>query len=147
MAYTIQAIITSDSTSLGDLNERAIDLPQRLKIIPLNKELRQQFHIPWLPFTDEGFTESPTGIEQLGKMLSLEGCDVIYVEAELFGGNGMQAAIVWKGGIRTHGPVCGSSAINDALKLLGVSKGADIDEFEALELGRHRDTEEWIKQV
>ena len=123
MTYTIQAIITTDTTSLGDLTERAIDLPQRLKMIPLREGLRQQFQIPWLPFTDEGFTETPPGIEQLGSRLSLEGRAVIYVEAEFFGGDGSQAMIVWKGGVRTHGPICGSSAINEALPVTGRVEG------------------------
>ena len=148
MAYTIQALLTKDSPSLSDeFSTQAIDLPQGLKLLPLNETLRQEFDVPWLPFTDEGMTVVPSGLEQLGRDLSGEGRVVIYVEAEFFGGVGGQAMIAWKDGSRTHGPLCDPTAINEALKLLGVSKGSAVDEFAAVELNRYRDTEKWKKDV
>lgn len=35
-------------------------------------------------------------------------------------------------------------AVNRASRCLGVDRGDEFDEFEALGLGRHRGTEEWL---
>jgi hypothetical protein len=73
-----------------------------------------------------------------------------YLEAELFGGAGMQAAVVWSGGRVTLGPVdtdesgrLADGAFNVTLRHLGVARGAAIDEFSALGLGRYRETDDW----
>jgi len=36
-------------------------------------------------------------------------------------------------------------AINEALRALGVKASGMFDEFEAVGLGQHRDTDEWTK--
>ncbi|MER6666309.1 hypothetical protein ABT256_17340 [Amycolatopsis japonica] len=50
---------------------------------------------------------------------------VAYVEAEYFGGAGTQFAQVWEGGETILGPLY-------------------FDEFDAVGLGRHRSTDEWL---
>jgi hypothetical protein len=81
-----------------------------------------------------------------------------YVETDYFGGTGGQAAMVWARGCRVFGPVSTSNfrddervadpllegAINQAMRHLGVKRGAARDEFEALGLGRHRCNESWL---
>jgi hypothetical protein len=66
------------------------------------------------------------------------------MEAEYFGGEGEQAAILWQGGQRhfVSGPEYG--ALNKVLRALGVHPATSQDEFDAVDLGRHRHTEEWL---
>lgn len=78
-----------------------------------------------------------------------------YVQTEYTGGPGVQSAIVWDGGEVVFGPIATGDyvgedatprlerAINRALRLLGVSKGREIDEYAALDLGRHRLNDWW----
>lgn len=79
-----------------------------------------------------------------------------YVEADFFGGVGTQAAVVWDGGRLVLGPLSARLGpgrprprrawpINRALRTLGVRAGAHVDEFEAADLGRHRETEDWAE--
>jgi hypothetical protein len=85
---------------------------------------------------------------------------VAYLETDYFGGEGDQASIVWAAGqvvlgpLHTSrrwlneelvGPPPGQRAINQALRRLGVERGAAYDEFEALELGRLRSTDDWAR--
>jgi hypothetical protein len=88
---------------------------------------------------------------------------VAYLEAELFGGTGSQAAIVWHHGAVILGPMKydnepgGQSSyqvdglhtwpINSSLRLLGVQVSEDADEFDTVDLGRHRHTEEWTATI
>jgi hypothetical protein len=68
---------------------------------------------------------------------------VAYIEAEFFGGSGGQSAAVWSRGSETMPPIHSRDAINQALRFLGVQIGNAQDEFDALGLGRHRDTRHW----
>jgi hypothetical protein len=78
----------------------------------------------------------------------------------MFGGTGTQATVVWLNGEVWLGPATtqfgwpppnrSSSphwAFNQALRQLGVTRGAAFDEFEAAGLGRHRHTEDWAGDV
>ncbi|HEY6797991.1 MAG TPA: hypothetical protein VI248_25220 [Kineosporiaceae bacterium] len=81
---------------------------------------------------------------------------IAYVEAEFAHGLGSQAAIVWSDGQIALGPLheddeqaasrrvpLGQWPVNRALRHLSVQSGTCPDEFEALRLGRHRDTDSW----
>jgi hypothetical protein len=95
------------------------------------------------------------GVEALARRVSHTG-PIAYLEAEMFGGTGTQATVVWLNGEIWLGPATtqfgwpppdrASSphwAFNQALRQLGVTRGAAYDEFEAVNLGRHRHTEDW----
>jgi hypothetical protein len=95
------------------------------------------------------------GVEALARRVSHTG-PIAYLEAEMFGGTGTQATVVWLNGEVWLGPATtqfgwpppdrASSphwAFNQALRQLGVTRGAAYDEFEAVNLGRHRHTEDW----
>ncbi len=71
---------------------------------------------------------------------------IAYVEAESFGGSGMQAATVWDAGTVVLDPFVDDEAINEALRTIGVTRGLH-DEFDALDLGRHRFTGEWVPET
>lgn len=81
---------------------------------------------------------------------------IAYLEAEFFAGPGTQAAVVWDDGRVVLGPLqhdgddpapeqppMSDWPINTALRRLGVRAGEGSDEFDALDLGRHRSTEGW----
>jgi hypothetical protein len=87
---------------------------------------------------------------------------IAYVEGETFGGEGTQSAAVWDQGELLLGPLftCDveddvedgfvwtsdsrQSAINVALRALGVDRGAAADEYAALGLHLKRKTEDWL---
>jgi hypothetical protein len=86
----------------------------------------------------------PGSIEALGEAVAKEG-PVAYVEAEFFGGTGTQACVTWEKGGKASAALIDSSAINTALRFLGVEVGDSYDEFDALRLGLFRRTEEWLE--
>ena len=73
---------------------------------------------------------------------------VAYVTADYFGGMGDQAAAVWGPNGYLLEPVIDTDVentgpINQALRLLGVVTNGDEDEFDTVDLGRHRDND-WV---
>ena len=95
------------------------------------------------------------GVETIARQVSHTG-PIAYLEAEMFGGTGTLATVVWLNGEVWLGPATtqfgwpppdrASSprwAFNQALRRIGVTRGAAFDEFEAAGLGRHRHTEDW----
>jgi hypothetical protein len=69
---------------------------------------------------------------------------VAYVEAEYWAGSGVQAAVVFEAGKVVCGPrKADIGPISDALRALGASREAAVDEFAAVGLGQHRRTEDW----
>ncbi len=99
--------------------------------------------IPVLPLLSKGATALPAIIADLCHHLSKNG-KVVYVEAEFFGGEGSQACSLWEKGAMINNPQRDLHAINIALQFLGVDKGKNFDEFEALDLGKFRKTEDWL---
>jgi hypothetical protein len=94
-------------------------------------------------------------VEAIARQVSHTG-PIAYLEAEMFGGAGTQATVVWLNGEVWRGPATtrfgwpppdrASSphwAFNQALRQLGVTRGAAFDEFDAAGLGRHRHTGDW----
>lgn len=144
MSYVLQAILgdAADLKICSAIGGPLIDLPQEKALIPLTERVRAAHEIPLCPLTGENEDECelPSAIELLVASAKKK---IAYVEAEFFGGDGTQAAAVWEEGSLIFGPVVANNAINQALRLLGVSKHEHLDEFAALSLGRHRDTEEW----
>ena len=141
--YTLQAIL--GHAGVFEANRlvacRVVRLGQGMAIIPLAEGARLANGIPLLPLTDGGEAAAPESIVAICRALSARG-RLAYVEAEFFGGKGTQACVLAKEG-EVEVPYVGGGAINRALQFLGVARGQATDEFEALSLGRHRDTEEW----
>jgi hypothetical protein len=78
-----------------------------------------------------------------------------YVEAEFWGGTGMQASLVFEGGRVVLGPTVADKSINKALRKLGVSdEPAGIvhglplipgkDPFDMVGLSRYRSVQAWL---
>ncbi|RSN64941.1 hypothetical protein DMH01_00595 [Amycolatopsis sp. WAC 04182] len=137
--YCLQAVLVTESAR-GELLDaiggaRLVSLDRSLSLMPLPEAL-----------LDDG--ELRTVLAECS-----EHGAVAYVEAEYFGGVGTQSAQVWDGGETVLGPLhlaegepapAGGSPISQALRRLGVVKGDHFDEFDAVGLGRHRDTRDWL---
>jgi hypothetical protein len=141
MGYTLQAFIgeATEAKSAAPSDAVIVELPQSKALIPLTESIREEHDISFLPLTDEGSDDVPTAVHEFAARAK----KIAYVEAEFFGGAGTQAAAVWEEGRLVFGPIVADDAINQALRMLGVAKKEHFDEFEALNLGRHRDTDEW----
>jgi hypothetical protein len=146
MSYTLQALIADEVAIRKTAPPDAIvvPLPQGKAMIPFSDELREAYDISFLPLTDEGAPEVPGGIAAIAEAIAKAG-RVAYVEAEFFGGDGTQACVTWDATPRASQPLVDAGAINAALRFLGVNVGDHHDEFDALGLGRHRTTEEWLQ--
>lgn len=146
MAYTLQALIADEAVISSAVPPTAIlvQLPQGKAMIPLSDGLREAYDIPFLPLTAEGAEETPDGLTTIAEAIAKAG-KVVYVEAEYFGGDGVQASIAWEATLQATRPLVHASAINSALQFLGVKVGDHRDEFDAIGLGKHRDTNDWIE--
>ncbi len=71
---------------------------------------------------------------------------VAYIETEYFGGAGCQAAAVWESGrIILEPQQADIGPIDDALRLLGITRTETQDEFDVAGLARYRATEDWLR--
>ncbi len=110
-------------------------------MIPMTNELFEE--IGGDGEVDTFYKFSPA-VEDWAKRLSQDS-PIAYVEAEYFGGVGGQSSVAWARGLRVLEPIHAADAINQALKILGVSvAGFAGDEFDAVGLGKHRETESWF---
>lgn len=142
MAYTLQALIGNQGTFRDALPAglRVVALDSKVEMVPLDGAALKAYSIPFLPLTDGG-ADLPAELLSLCVPLSAER-PVAYVEAEFFGGDGTQACVLLHSGNVVSVSVS-PSAINEALRWLDVGKGEAFDEFEAVGLGQHRETESW----
>jgi hypothetical protein len=147
MTYMLQAIVGTRETMDAGSPEGlvTIDLTGALKLAPLTSEVRKRYDIPVFPLTDEGLETLPQSVESLCLQLSRHGL-VAYLEAEFWGGSGMQAHALFKDGVSLGPAVIGEHAINQALRSFGVSPGSHHDEFAAVGLGRYRNTDDWARR-
>ncbi|RSM63494.1 hypothetical protein DMH03_16060 [Amycolatopsis sp. WAC 01376] len=146
--YSLQAVIVTESARDELLDSiqgaRLVALGQHLSLLPLTEVLVDA----GVPAFGEFWT-APAGFDRLLAECSRRGA-VAYVEAEYFGGTGTQSVQVWDGGETVLGPLhsaeddSGGSPISQALRWLGVVKGDHFDEFDAVGLGRHRYTGDWV---
>ena len=113
-------------------------------MLPFTDVFLEQHKITSLPLTDEGLADLPENIKSLCKNLSINN-KLAYIEAEFFGGTGTQVCSVFINGNMDIAPIISESAINQALKILGVTKNSNFDEFDALGLNTERDTNKWAK--
>jgi hypothetical protein len=148
----LEAVI-ADEAVLRRLAEGAgiVALHGPLSMLPMTDEYFDAVSVPGAPEL-EGFWKAPAGFgSSLGACSGLG--PVAYVEADYFGGAGTQSAQVWHRGTVVLGPLrvavgerppSAGSPISQALRALGVRRGRHLDEFDAVRLGRYRQTEEWL---
>ncbi|MEU8611429.1 hypothetical protein AB0C29_25920 [Actinoplanes sp. NPDC048791] len=151
MGYTLEAFI-GDPGVLRPVVDRwpvaaLVPLSAGLSLIPMTDEL---FDAAGGGPTSEalGFWKLPAGFEPE----RVAGA-VAYVEAEFFGGVGTQRAALWMSGRLALGPLFvgedehfapAGSPISQVLARLGAGREGHHDEFDAIGLGRHRHTEDWL---
>jgi hypothetical protein len=145
MAYTLQAILARSGTLSEPLLDqlKLVRLLGGVDLIPLGRDALKAYALPFLPLTDEGHQDLPSTLAKLCERLSVQG-QVAYVEAEVFGGAGTQAHALYSAGKAVGPVVVSDSAINEALRHIGVVKRGATDEFDAIGLGQHRDTDGWL---
>ncbi len=146
--YVIEAIIGREKTLRENVgkyrNARVIPLSQGLALIPIVDELVEEIgsndgECP------EGFSKLSLCIRKWAEHFAKHGT-VAYVEAEFFGGVGTQSAIAWHEGRQALQVRFAQDAINQALKLMGVTiMEPATDEFDSIGLGSHRSTERWLE--
>jgi len=144
MAYVLNALVAGDGVLDGH-GLVLVSLPQSKWLAPLTDEFWRRLGCdsqPLLSASDEASSEW-TRVAAVVAHISTHG-RVAYLEAEFFGGTGDQASAVWDRGELVLGPTVAPSAINHALGSIGVSPGSS-DEFDALELGRFRSTDDWLR--
>jgi hypothetical protein len=153
--YRLQAVIAAEQV-LRDLagafeDAHIVSLGQCLSLLPMTDALFDAVTVAGTPRLD-GFWKAPAGFGRTLAACSVNG-PVAYVEAEYFGGTGEQSAMVWDAGqvvlahlhLAEKAPIPAvGTPISQALRRLGVAKGDHHDEFDAVGLGRHRDTEDWL---
>lgn len=156
VGFRLQAVIAREHVLrelAGHVPEaRIVALGQHLSLLPMTDEYHDAIAISGAPKID-AFWRAPAGFAHALIACSATG-SVAYVEAEYFGGTGTQAAQVWLAGKVTLGPLSHDgnepfsatepSPISQALRQLGAVAGGHFDEFGAVGLGRHRDTEDWL---
>ena len=148
MAYTLEAIIARPSVlekaSFGFADSKIVLLTSEAAIFPVTQAFYDRFlqTSPREAFSD-CFHYLSYPLAAICSSLSEFGA-VAYVEAEFFGGMGQQAAVVWEDQQVVLGPLEDADAINKALRLLGIKRGRGGDEFDAVDLGKHRETTEWL---
>ena len=153
--YRLQAVIVTESACRELIasvrSARLVPLDRKLSLLPVTDGL---FGGVVLAEADE-FWEVPEEIARVLAPCSAQGA-VAYVEAEYFGGAGTQCAQAWDGGQTVLGPLrqaeddpdpLAGRPISRVLRRLGVVKGDHFDEFAAVGLGRHRDTEDWLSDA
>lgn len=143
MGYQLQAIVGKQETlthgAAAFRQARVVPLTQGFALIPLTDELYDEIGEGGAV---ERFAKLSPGVEAWGHRLSAS-APVAYLEAEFFGGIGGQSSVGWAHGSRVLGPLHSPTAINEALRRLGVQADGARDEFEAVGLGRHRNTADW----
>lgn len=155
MGSSIQALVAHSSDVLAPIamaiGSRCLDLPQGLTLVPLTEDVMPD---DWQD-AFEDFSYLPLEIAEAAQQASTGGA-IAYLEAETFAGQGIQRAVVWRGGATVWGPrhTCDleadargelvwepsqvDTAVNAALREVGVDRGDDIDEYAALGLHLQR---------
>ncbi|WP_290051899.1 hypothetical protein [Amycolatopsis solani] len=155
MGYQLQGAIATEPVlrKLAGTAEDAclVPLTQHLCLLPITDALFDAVTVAGAAKLDV-FWKAPAGFGRALAACSTGG-PVTYVEADYFGGSGTQSAQVWDGGQVVLGPLhlatgkpipAEGSPISRALRWHGVVKGEHFDEFDAVGLGRHRETGDWL---
>lgn len=149
MTYILQAFITkkSNHSNLTDFYETAtaVDIGHELSLIPFTTELFDEIN---------KLTESkPIGkFDYLTENIEVELLKQIgdvkfaYIEADYFGGEGGQIAVIWEEQKRIYLTEWGDCEINKVLKNFGIIAEDGKDEFDTVGLGQNRRTNEWLNE-
>lgn len=154
MTYCLRASIASESVLRGQVRKlphaSVVSIGYDLAIIPVTNDVIKAASAGSSMMA--GFLYLS---EELGRIFSSWSTSgqIAYVEAEYFGGVGEQHVQMWDSGVVVLGPLhLGEdesiaplgSPISQVLRRLGIDKATHFDEFDAVGLGRHQDTQDWL---
>jgi hypothetical protein len=154
--YCLEAVIAAEQSLIrltSAIEEaRLVSLGQDLALLPMTNAFIDTVTTPGPAPRTDGFWKLPAGFEPTLAAWSAH-APMAYVEAEFFGGTGEQHAQVWDNGavvlgplhLRESEPLPTGTPISWALCRLGVTKGNHHDEFDAIGLGRCRNTGNWLR--
>ncbi|MBK8691817.1 MAG: hypothetical protein IPN17_05800 [Deltaproteobacteria bacterium] len=147
MAYVISGVIARRETLATAVGLVVVELRAGMALAPLARSFWEERGVASLPLIDAMERGADVGEEfwrvaEMFAQLSLRS-PVAYVEAEIWAGEGTQASVVWREGVSHGRPLYAPDAISLALEEIGV-QALGSDEFDALDLGRHRSVEAWL---
>lgn len=156
MGYDLRAVVAQRDAAghfakavAGDV----VDLNQGFALVPITDEVfdglgggEERRYSEAFGYLSQAIVDSAAAASRYSPLA--------YVEVDLFGGSGIQAAVVWRGGQAAVSPLVtqlpspphtrGNWAVNVALREIGVQAANAIDEFEAVGLdGGPRHIEDW----
>ena len=148
MGYTLRAFIgriIDLQVIVGTYNSaKIVNTGQDISIIPMTEELFDEINNFKSSKDINSFMFLTDNIER--EIFKIIGTNCIgYVEADYFGGQGEQVGILWKGNQRHKVFNKTQSAINCILRHFGVISAIGKDEFDTINLGRHRETNDWLE--
>jgi hypothetical protein len=157
VSYELRALVAlhqAAAQTAAAAGVAAVELPQGYALVPVTPLAADRLGGAAKP-PGSGVRGLSSGVEALARKVS-HTSPIAYLEAEMFGGTGTQAMVVWRHGELSLGPVITQFrwpppdpaanqqwALNHALRELGVDRGSAFDEFDALNLGMHRRTQDW----
>lgn len=154
MAYHLRALVAETAllTKLAKpAGVRVVELTKDLSLIPLTEA--QEAKVP-----GKDGPAAYDGLKVTKKLVAWAAGapgTIAYIEAAYGAGKDYQAAVVWESGDVTAGPWKDGTAwdpredarerpVNGALRILGVRHGSEFnDEWDAVALARHTETEAW----
>jgi hypothetical protein len=124
----------------------AVPLEQEFSLFPLADKILTNLGIKY-PVDLVNSGKLPVEFTDLLARLSVV-CPLLCFETEYFGGTGNQFAIVFENGKVIFGPAKSTiGSINEGLRLLGVRRKPDYDEFDSIGLGQYRFTDDWLNKI
>jgi hypothetical protein len=153
MGHCIHAIVapadTADLISSQSPELRLLDHDNGFTVFPIDADFIVARIAPdkTPTLTGDEFMLMTNGFRLFLQSLSIGG-QLAYVETEYFGGEGGQGAVVCRNGSEVMPPTWRESdTINDALKLIGMSRGTCADEFVAAGFGLVRNNDQILDQI
>jgi hypothetical protein len=147
MGYFLEAFICKKQDTLLVTNRFkqaiSVELDDHLSLIPMTEELFDEINELSSSPSIGDFQYMTENVEQ--KMLdTIRTQRFAYVEAEYFGSQGGQTAIIWNNNVRVQMLSSGEGRINTVLKDFGVIAHGETDEFTTVGLLRQRRTKDWV---
>jgi hypothetical protein len=149
MGHHISAILLQGSfdKKIAQVFElKPISLPQGITLFPLNADYCDR----WGEKLDIGYdaTDRPLldcrVVHHIMRQITLEPLFAV-IETDYFGGQGDQAAVVYRGEREIMAPANARfGPINEALRHLGVRASSGLDEFDTVGLGGFRDFDDFF---
>lgn len=143
MGYTLRAFLGPTQTvqQLASHFQHAygVEIAAGLSLLPMTEDLYDEVNTFVESATIASCLFLTSHVEQ--QVLALLGpASIGYVEAEYFAGTGSQVGLLWQFGQRSPAPL----TINAVLRGLGITASEGRDEFATVDLGRYRETEDWL---